>query len=486
MNIKTREQIRQDIYTKLSNMLPELDLTEGTPERDMFIESQIAGALGPIWDEISYTSKLHAPITYYEDLLEEDINNFCATFSVTPRPSTQATGTVTLYTYTEPPDTIDITNGTIVNTGGAIPVEFEIDGDYSIPYATRNSYYNATNERWEIECNVKSVNAGSEYRAGTGTITRIQTAISGIEGVINAAPVTGGTDAETIASRLSRVVTKFQGRDMGPTAGLENFILVYADAVNTVGANNVLMERDQGLGGMIDFYIIGSDLESTTDEVAITTEGLITGINVSYTSTGIALQSPPASSIISVVKNDVVLSPSYYELVVDTGVYSKSTTANDVVSLTAAGISAVGSFSDGDVVEVSYNYNALLHTIEGQLSSTVNHFHNRDYLLREMIPVTVDVAMRLQVIAGQDFDSIAGSVELEIASFINAIQDEGSVELADVIGVAKNYTGVDNIDITTASLTPTGGGTLTAQGDILLGSNEYPVSGTITITEWTT
>lgn len=484
MNIKTREQIRQDLYTKLSNMLPELDLTEGTPERDMFIESQIAGALGPIWDEITYTSKLHAPITYYEDLLEEDINNFCATFSITPRPSTQATGTVTFYTYTEPPDTIDIPDGTVVNTGGALPVEFAVDGDYSIPYATRNSYYNATNERWEIDCSVKSVNSGSEYRAGTGTITRLQGTVSGIDGVINAAPVTGGTDAETIASRLSRVVTKFQGRDFGPTAGLENFILVYADAVNTVGANNILMERDEGLGGMIDFYIIGSNLESVTDEVAITSEGLSSGINVVYTETEIILQYPPVSSIISIVKNDTVLSTSYYELVVDTGLLSKSTSASDKIRLTAAGISAVGNFSNGDIVEVSYNYNSLLHTIEDELNSSINHFHNRDYLLREMIPVTVDTYLRLQVIAGQDFDSIAGSVELEIASFINTIQNEGSVELADVIGVAKNYTGVDNIDTTTATLTPSGGGTLTAQGDILLGSNEYPVSGTITIVEW--
>lgn len=480
MRIKTREEIRQDLLTALNNMLPDLDLTEGTPERDMFIESQISGSLSNIWDGINYVGKVSAPLTYYLELEDVDIDRFCATFGVTARPATRATGVVTFYTSTEPVSTIYINDGTIVNTGGANAVEFSVDGDYTIPYSIRNSYYNAIEERWEIDCNVKAINAGPDYKAGTGTVTRLQTAITGIDGVVNAAPITGGTNTETVASRMTRVVNKFQGRDLGPTAGIQNFVGVYASAVNIVGANDPLMERDEGIGGAIDIYIIGKDLASTTDEIIITSSGLETGTNVLYTPTSIIMLKQPVSNTISVVINDIPLTPVLdYSLVADTGMLSNSTAGSDMVVFTSSGY-----LVDGDIVELSYNYNSLLETIETALNATTNHFHNRDYLLRSMTEVTIGVYLKIKEVAGQDFTAVAAVVQLLISDFINKILNTGIVELADIVGIAKNYTGVDNIQLTTAALTATGGGTIIGT-DVLIEKNQYPVAGVINIVQWT-
>jgi hypothetical protein len=131
------------------------------------------------------------------------------------------------------------------------------------------------------------------------------------------------------------------------------------------------------------------------------------------------------------------------------------------------------------------SHNSLLQTIQDSLNEQGNHYMNRDYLVREMIDVTIDVYMKFKEEAGQDFTSVSSTVDLDIATFIDSIGTGGSVELADVIGVAKAISAVDNIDLTTVAITNIGGGTLTAQGDILLGKNQYPVSGTITLERWT-
>jgi len=74
---------------------------------------------------------------------------------------------------------------------------------------------------------------------------------------------------------------------------------------------------------------------------------------------------------------------------------------------------------------------------------------------------------------------------LDIGTFIDGILNNGSVEKADIVGVAKSNAYVDNIDLDSVVLTPTGGGTVTSSGDVQLLKNEYPISGVITLTRWT-
>ena len=366
-----------------------------------------------------------------------------------------------------------------------MPVEFAVQGTYTMYQSIASSYYNATTERWEISCAVKALVPGTETAVGSNTVVELVTGISGISGVTNSDPITGGEDAETTEEALDRVLDTFQGRGLGPTQGLINFILPYVDAVNVVGANDPLMERDEGLGGMIDFYIIGDDLTSATDTVAITSTGLSNGVNVSYTSTGIILENQPVHEITALIVNDVVIQTSYYQLTQDTGILSKSTDSSDMVTVTSTGLQNGFFFQASDTVEINYIYNALLTEIEDDLNSAENHYENRDYLLREMTEVTIDVYLEITELSGQDFTSVSDTVELAISEYINSLKNTGPLELADIIGLVKSITSVDNINLTTADLTPTGGGTKTAQGDILFDDNQYPTSGTITIVQWT-
>lgn len=482
---KSVADIRTEIIQEFSNRLPNIDLTDGTPERDLFIEAPIAGQLKDLWAKISYVSKLNAPHIYTNDILTDDLTTYMANYGVVLRSATYSEGVVTFYTNSLPAIDITIPSGTIVRTRDSIPIDFEVQGTYVLYASIASSYYNADTNRWEINCAVKAVLSGPNSRAGSNTILDLYTGVSGITGITNSDPVTGGESEETIESALSRVIDTFQGRGLGPKQGLVNYIQSFVEAVNVVGANDPEMVRDEGLGGALDFYIIGETLTDQTDLVSITSSGLIYGLNVDYTSTEIILEYQPVRTVTALIINEDVISTSYYSLVEDTGTLSGSSRASDAIVLTSAGIAAGLEFKAGDSIEINYIYNSLPTEIETDLNSTGNYYDNRDYLVREMTAVTINTYIEFKEVSGQNFDSVASTVELDVASYIDSIKNAGSLELADVIGVIKNIITVDNINITTISMTPVGGGTKTAQGDILFDKNQYPVSGTITTVRWT-
>ena len=485
MITKSESEIRNEMIAELQERLPNLDLTEGTPERDIFVEAPVSGHLVNAWGDIIYSAKLHAPHVYVDDLEEADLKNYMENYDVSPDSAKYSEGIVTFYSNSEPTNDVTIPDGTIVRTTDANPIEFATQGTYIIYQAIVSSYFNANTQRWEINCSVKSVIPGADYKAGTGTVTEITSSVAGISGVTNESPITGGEEAESVSEAMERVIEKFQGRGLGPTQGLINFVTPYVDAINVVGANDPEMERDEGLGGAIDFYVIGEDLTDATETVAITSTGLASGVGVSYTSTGIILTNQPVSDITALIVNGDVTPTDYYELVKDTGILAKSTQSSDKVEITSTGLANGFSFGDSDSVEINYIYNALLTEIETDLNSAENHYQNRDYLLREMTEVTIEVYLEFVELSGQDFETVKTTVELTVSDHIDSIKNAGTLEVADVVTVAKNLSTVDNVNITTANLTNTGGGTKTSAGDIIFEKNEYPVAGAITLERWT-
>jgi hypothetical protein len=482
---KTVVDLRSEMLLELLSRLPNMDLTEGTPERDLFVEAPIAGQLMTLWQKVIYTAKLHAPHTYTDDLENEDLLNYMSNYGIVPYDATYSTGIVTFYSTTLPTQDIVVPDGTVVRTQDSTPIEFATQGSHTLYQSIASSYYNANTQRWELDCSVQALVSGTESRAGSNTVTQMASSITGVSGITNSDPITGGAAAETIETAMSRVIRSFQGRGLGPTQGLVNYVSGFVSAVNVVGSNDPEMLRDEGVGGCVDFYIIGEDLTDATDDVVITSSGLSYQIDVSYTSTGLYLESQPVREIASLIVNDTVILPEYYELTEDTGLLSKSARGYDRLTVTSSGLANDFYFKDGDIVEVNYIYNATPGTIEDDLNSAANHYNNRDYLVREMTEVTVAVYLEFKEVSGQDFDTVADAVELEISDYINSIKNSGDVEVANIISIAKTNVSVDNVNITTVLLTPTGGGTKTEQGDILFSKNEYPIAGSITIEQWT-
>lgn len=481
MNFKEPAEIRQDLVTSY-NKLIDVDLSEGTTERDAFVEAPTEGQLKQIWTGLQYLYKLQAPFLYQEDLLVEDLDVYCKENGVGEIPPTYSNGSVTLYTSTEPSKDITINDGDQVSNGS---INFEINGYYTIPYATRSNYYNSINRRYEIEVPVTSTTPGTGGNAGIGTITTIASKIEGIDGCTNASPISGGKNSGTITDRLNRVKQLQKGKTLGSLQGIKLYVENYTRPVNVVGAKDTLMLRTEGLGGGVDVYVRGLQLDGASDTVEITSTGLSgNGESILYTSTGIIFETQPVNSITTVIKNGIILGSTYYSLVKDTGLLKNSTKSQDKLVLTSTGITQVGYFVPNDSVELRYNYNKLLHTIEDDLVTPTNLYDNRDILLREQTDLYIDIYARVQLTANTTLATIVTAYSTSVTNLFDTLEGD-LIELIDLLSILRNTTGVDNIDVPTAYITPADGRTKTANGDIPLYKNEYPKLRTLQLVEAT-
>ena len=480
MDFPTQDSLKSSLVSTYQSSL-NIDLTEGTPEREVFVEAPVTGQLLDIWNALSYLYMLEAPFIYSDKLLVADLDTFCKNNGVASIPATYSTGTVIFYTTTEPTKDIVITNSNSVSTGNGL--NYTVNGYYTLPYLNRSNYYSATSRRWQITVNVTAQTAGSAGTCASLAITNINGSISGIEGVTNTDAITGGTDAGTIQQRLALVQQNFKGRNLATLNGIQTFVNGYSQNAVIVGSNSPLMLRTGGIGGGIDIYIRDGVELGTSDTVTITSTGLNTLINPTYTTTTIIMQSQPVSLISTVTKNGVELDTSYYTLTKDTGLLYNSTIARDCLTLTPIGIVALGVFKIGDVIAITYNYNSLLHTIEDALNSSNNLYDNRSFVLREQSYFTIDVYMQVSLLSGYTIADIISASSLTISNYIDT-NTASYIELATIFSIVKTTAGVDNANLTTAYITPSDGRAKTAAGDIPINSSEYCKSGNINLVVW--
>jgi hypothetical protein len=482
MDFKTRDTLISSLINSLESRLT-IDLTEGTPERDIFVEAPTTGQLLDIWNALTYLYKLQAPFIYSNELLVGDLDVFCRNNAVNDIAATYSSGEVMFYTYTEPTKDIIITSSNSCATADG--KNYTVSGYYTIPFTNRSNYYNATTRRWEITTNVIAGTAGTAGTTAALTINKINGSIVGIEGVTNTAAITGATDAGTIQDRLALVKKNFKGRNLATLIGIGLFVDNYSKKSAIIGSDSPLMLRMGGLGGGIDIYIRDEIMEGVVDTVTITSTGLNTLVDPQYTLTSIKFLYQPVHEIASVTKNGVILDNTYYELIQDSGLLSKSTESLDSLYLTSTGLAHLGEFKIGDIIVINYNYNILLHTIQNELNSSTNLYDNRSFLLREQSFFTVTVNASVKLYSGYTIANIISSASLKISDYIDGITNN-VVELADIIGIIKNIAGVDNIDLSTAKLTASDGRTPTASGDLNISDNEYAKAGDILLIEWTT
>ena len=383
MITKDMNDVRASILRQFATYLPNLDLTEGTPERDLFVEAPLAGFISPLWSYATYIAQLQSPMVYSANLAVDDINNYINTFQIIPVGATYASGTVTFFTYNKPTADIIIGTGTTVTTTSNPPNQY-VTTKTAVIYLSNNApYYNASTERWEITASVQSNTAGSGYAAGANTVTRIPNKINGIDGCTNFMPIIDGSPAESINSKLQKVTQKFQGRDLSSTSGTKSYIKSLSSNANVVLAGDPLMLRDGGLGGCIDVYVMDQNLITTSDTLTITSTGLINPTNVKYTTTTIKMSNQPVSSLVSLIRtlNGVsTTTPSHqYDLIKDTGLLQYSTSSSDQLELVPTngyqswgfitGIQVVTSSLTGlNNDTTSYGFNI---TVDGGINQTI-------------------------------------------------------------------------------------------------------------------
>jgi hypothetical protein len=482
--VKSVNEIRTSLMGEYNTRQPDLDLSEGTPERDIFIEAPISGSLTNLWDNEDYVSKLFAPIKYYQEINDGDIEAYCANFDITRRAAIFSTGIVVFYTNTKPSADIVISSGTLVSTVSTPQLSFSVITDFVAPLTNITSYYNALTLRYEFSLTVQATVASSTYRAGALTVTVLNTSIPGIQGCINTNSISGGGDAETNQSMLQRTLARFQSRGLNNDLGIKSYVENYTVSAYIASAGDPLMLRDEGHGGMIDVYIEDVTLAGYQERFTITAEGLAQTITSNYTTKSLTLSKPPVYSITSITINNVGTPIAYYTLVKDLGILTKSMSAQDKFVLTSTGISNLGEFKVGDNILVNYDYNSLAYSINTNLTTSTNKYLLRDYLVREMTAAPIKIEMTLTPITGATIETYQSSWNSIISTYITSLSSGSTVTIANILSTYNSISTIANINLPSIVLTDVNGLGINSSGNLVFPNNVYPVFDTAIYTPW--
>lgn len=462
---KSVEEIRTDITNQYNALVPQLDLSKGSAERDIFVEAPISGVLVPIWKSIEILESVYALFSNADnipaDVLDSLANN---NFNVFRTQATPATGVVTFYASAFP-ETITIPAGTRVQTASNAPkVYYTINGASFTP-ADAPIYFNATNRRYEFNLSVRSQNIGSGNTTGKGTVTVLTSPINGISGVVNTAALVDGVDAESNSQLVSKIQQANLSRNIDTTSGLNVFFTQFSTNFTIVKYGDTDFKRSKFPGGR-DVYFTESTENTQTDTFVVPSANF-TGSFV--------LSQQPALAITSVVGNvSGVLPTALYTLTNDTGLLSGSIKAKDAITILSPGI-------NDSSLSVSYSYNSFPQSVTDELASPGNDTLNRDVLIRQgnAVPVTVTLKVRLGV--GVNVSSVSNDINAAVATYVDSLK-LGEKIIRNTILNACQVSGVLAIDYTSFKIDAPGG-VVDGNGDITLTKAQYATFATVDVSE---
>lgn len=206
----TVEEIKQRLLARIP---PEFDKTEGSFFYDLL--AAVAIELEAVYAGQDNALKLGFAQTTSGKYLDYR----AAENGLTRLAATKATGTVTI---TGSAGTV-IPAGSLFASGAG--VQYQTTAEVTIgPGGT-------------VDAPIEAVEAGSAGNVPASTITSIPISIAGVSQVTNAAPTTGGTDTETDAALVARLLEKVR---RPATSGNAAHYLQWAKEVNGVGDARVL------------------------------------------------------------------------------------------------------------------------------------------------------------------------------------------------------------------------------------------------------
>lgn len=285
VNIKSADQIIQDMTELLKVLQPNADIKPGTVIRDLFCELP-ASQLSLLYDELSNVSNLQS----LRIVGGSDLDNLLSNYGLTRKSASKASG-VALLTFNAIPAPIAINKGDLIF--GSNGLSFAVTNGISVVPTKINSYRSIATkfqndldflnntDQYAVEVTVQAATPGTAGNVSKYGITRTTT--PGVSGVTNVFSFTGGSNQEDDASFRNRGLAIFSGSSTGTTLGYRNTALIddaVLDAL-VIEPGDPLMTRDgsvvvknadgtftivsEGTGGKVDIIILGSRLSEYTD-----------------------------------------------------------------------------------------------------------------------------------------------------------------------------------------------------------------------------
>jgi hypothetical protein len=264
---------------------PNLDTKPGTVSRDLFIDSPSQG-IANLYTQLRNIAGLQS----FFSISGSDLDHLASNFNATRGTGNNSAGVAVFTTNVLTAD-IAIPAGTVVIANNGI--SFQVVNNF-VMRAASSSTYKATASRlstqlalasitdqYAAEINMEALTSGTSGNIGVYSLTT--TNVTGISNVTNLQAFLGGTDPESDSAFLSRILSIFAGSNTGTSLGYTTTVdaITGVSASIVVGPGDPLMTRDgtqtttesngtivivsAGSGGMVDIYVLGSNLTSQVD-----------------------------------------------------------------------------------------------------------------------------------------------------------------------------------------------------------------------------
>lgn len=368
---------------------------------------------------------------------------------------------------------------TDITVVAGFPVSTQVDelSDQSVTYVTiepvvlravnKAAYYNAVTQRYELVVPAIATVGGAIGNVASNRVTRPLRPLVGFGAVFNRDPAQGGLDGTTEAQLVERYLIAIVGTSQSVESGTRRVALDLFPNVRDVAivyGYDPLLTRGGTDAGAVDEWVLGEANLSRTDISTFVARG-----------TPMPMLKQPVQSVSSVFQGAVVYTAGVdYNFVKDTSGNSNSVRGADSVVFTFGGIAPVA----GTAISINYVQNVLIENMQTTYESPANFVFGRDLLIRQSVPVPVQISAGLQVGLGLSYTSVLAQVQTVILAFVNSlllnaripgVSPGGSLQMSDVNAEVRRIAGVDNFIITTFSVVGGSG----AQ-DIPIGRNQNP------------
>lgn len=470
---KSFQTIRDNLIARIQANVENADTKLGSFLRDTIIDPT-ARVLREVYSRVQDAALAQSPVVSPN----EDLVSLAENFQIYRKGATKASGTVKFFRSTAPPSDITIAAGKTITTrptATSEAVAFRTTETVTMNSATPSIYLNADTGKYEIEAAVEAVQGGSSGNKPTRTIVVLSDAVSGIEGVYNASATVGGSDQESYDALRTRLLAAIQGTNIGTKAGYANLVKENESVEQSI----VLAASDDGAireaAGAVDIIIKGTVSRNASD----TYNPAVSGVYPDY-----VFQSQPwvysaASGSVSVVssKSGSLSRGTHFEIVKDTGSYGGSTIGRDRVQW-LAGVTD----NEYGSLTIGYAYNSLISTLQTLVDSVDKHSVGADVIVKDAIPVGIDLELTIDVGAGYDPTSVASNVVSALSSLIEALSIGEDVSQAELVAEALSVGGCDDVTVPFTTFQSTDG-TITqdSESNLPIPSLYRATAGTITV-----
>lgn len=468
MLVKIFSELVSDIIATIRETDKLVDTKPGTVIRDVFIDP-VAQELSELYSLLDNIEKAQ----YIASATGDDLDAIAENYSLERTTAKKSTGKVAFYKRGEITEDIAFPLGTIVSTEARYeesPIRFETLSEEVILANESPTYYNLATGRYEIEINVRAVEAGENGNVPVNSIKKIDSILSGVDGVINNTATSGGEDKETDSHFRERLLLAITGASYGTVDGYSSLLFTNSIVkdVEVIGAGHSLMIRDNNKGGCVDIWVIHIE--------AMEVHTFTFNFNASAPNV-VAFPLQPIKNILLV--SGASFGPLTDGLHYDFDKDESGTGRSYLLGEDKIQMLPNEDLTDGEKITVTYNWNKGIKTLQDFIDSDAYKIVTADQLVRQAKEKVVDLTFSIKLFSGYLFSTVSTQVKTVISSWLNTFILGQDLKQGDIINKAY-LDGVDDVIVPLTKLCLSGS---VGVGNIMCLENEYIRPGEITVEE---